>query len=72
VTKSVNSSIAYYELRIRPSGNLTKVYLVGSTFDVILGLIGGIFFLCYVVFHNCGKLYNNYNVHAKLTDLIYQ
>lgn len=71
ITKSVNSSTAYYELRIRPSGNLTKVYLVGYTLVVILGLIGGVFFLSFAVFHCFGKIYNNYNVRLGLAEAMY-
>ncbi len=50
---------------------ITRVYLKGNTLDVILGMIGGIFFLAYVVFHCFGKLYNSYNVRAKLAMVLF-
>lgn len=71
VTKAVNATNPYYEARLRPSGIVTRVYLTGYTLYVILGMIGGIFFLAYIVFHNCGKIYNAFNVRAKLAKKLY-
>lgn len=71
VTKSFNSSSPYYELRVRPSGTLTKVILTGYTLPMILGLIGGVFFICYVVFHLFGKCYNGYNSRMKVALEVY-
>lgn len=38
---------------------------------MILGLIGGVFFICYVAFHFFGKFYNGYNMRMKLALDIY-
>jgi hypothetical protein len=72
VTKAVNASNPYYEMRLRPSGMVTRVYLSGSTLYVILGMIGGIFFLAYAIFHCCGKIYNAFNVRARLAKVLYE
>jgi hypothetical protein len=50
---------------------MTRVYLAGYTLDVILGMIGGIFFLAYIVFHCFGKIYNSFNVRAKLAKVLF-
>lgn len=58
-------------MRVRPSGNLTKIILTGYTLPMILGMIGGVFFICYVVFHLFGKCYNGYNMRMKLAHQLY-
>ena len=45
---------------------------MGSTLDVLIGMIGGIFFIAYVAFHTCGKIYNNYNIRNKLASILYE
>lgn len=72
VTKAVAAPRPFYELRIRPSGISTKVYLVGTTLDVLIGMIGGVFFIAYIVFHSCAKLYNSYNVRNRLASILYE
>ena len=61
----------YYEVRIKSSSNQINYILSTKKADVIGGIIGGIFVLMYALFHWIGKLYNSFNVRAKLAEEIY-
>ena len=72
VSKNVNSSNGlYYEMRFRPSSNQINYVIQNKKADYILGIIGGVFVFWYAILHWIGKLYNNFNVRAKMALIIY-
>lgn len=72
VSKNVNSSNGlYYEMRFRPSANQINYVVQNKKADYILGIIGGVFVFWYAILHWIGKLYNNFNVRAKMALIIY-
>jgi len=74
ISTSVNRTSAsplYYEIKIKGSSLLASVNVQTPKADVILGILGGIFVIMYAIFHWSGKLYNGFNVRAKLADVIY-
>lgn len=56
----------YYDVKIRPSGKVTNVIIVGLESTQMLGIIGGVFLIFWAILHCFGKCYNHYNVRAKL------
>ena len=58
----------YYAVNIKPSGNQIKYLLSTKKADTILAIIGGVFVLFYAIFHWIGKIYNTFNVKAKLAE----
>lgn len=69
--RGVSASLPYYEVRIRPSGRVLNVYLKGTTIDVLLGMIGGIFTIFWGLFHCFGKTYNHFNLRHYLAKEVY-
>lgn len=61
----------FYEVRVRPSAQMTKVVLTGIPTDVVLGVIGGICVLFYAVFHIFGKVFDHYNARCFLAQRLY-
>ena len=58
----------YYKVNIKPSGNQICYLLSTKKADTLLGIIGGVFVLFYAIFHGIGKVYNTFNVKAKLAE----
>lgn len=67
-TRPIPNTYPGYELRIRPSGVVNKVILKGYSLEIILGIIGGVLFIWYVLFACIGKSYNAFNVRARLAQ----
>ena len=61
----------YYTLNIRPSGNQIRYLVSTKKADTLLAIIGGVFVIFYAAFHWIGKVYNSFNVKAKLAQEIY-
>ena len=61
----------YYELKIKPSHNQINYIISTKKADFVIGIIGGVFVIWYALFHFIGKVYNSYNVRAKLAEDVY-
>jgi hypothetical protein len=67
----VATSMPFYEVRVRPSAQTTKVVLTGMPTDVVLGVIGGICIIFYAVFHTFGRVIGHYNARCSLASSLY-
>lgn len=65
-SRSVFNATGYYECRIRPSGNVKRVFLITYNIDYLIGIMYGCLFLFFAVLHCFGKCYNNFNARARL------
>lgn len=67
----VNVTLPFYEVRVRPNGQLIKVVQTGIPTDVVLGVIGGICVIFYAIFHWFAKSLNHFNVRCFLALKLY-
>jgi hypothetical protein len=71
LSRMLNSTSLYYELKIRLSSQQISYVITTPKADTLLGIIGGIIVIWYAIGHWLGKAYNNYKVRAAQADAIY-
>lgn len=71
LSRMLNSSSLYYEVKIRPSSLEINYLITSPKADTILGIIGGVIVLWYAICHWLGKAFNNFQVRAAQADAIY-
>jgi hypothetical protein len=60
-----------FDIRIRPSGEVSDIILKGTTLDIFFAMISGIALLFWFLFHCLAKKYNHYKVRSYLANKVY-
>ncbi len=66
-----SSGKAFYRLKLTTSGKVQRIIFSNYKIDFLFAIIGGCFAFYFFFFGCIGKLYTNFQIRAKLAEILY-